>query len=145
LPCLFELSTSLLQSSNSIANLPAIIGGSIGGFLVLLFLSIILAALIFRKRINSLFSSSSIENPYDDPYSHKQGENLSFPDSNMYSEANINKTDSIQKSYETLKKSNTYDYLYPENLNLKEKSSNLVQSESNFVGNVILIVLNEKK
>lgn len=137
------------QPPNSITNLPAIIGGSIGGFLLLLILAIILAAFIKRKDINNcLRKKHRYDNPYNTPYCDKNYEVENPKLTVMYSEAVIHQTNSNDNKGRDLEQSNSYDYLYdkinPEH-KLQSKAKSNVQNKINTLENVTLEVKNENK
>ncbi len=132
LPCLSDKTSAPSLPSDSIINLPAIIGGSIGGFLLLLLLAIILGVFIKRKdkcRRNKLY-----EKPYNKPYYDKNYEIENPKLTEMYSETVIHQTNSNNNKGTELEQSNSYDYLYdkinPEH-KLQSKAKSDVQNKIN--------------
>ena len=81
LPCLYFNSNSI---SSTIANLPAIIGGSIGAFLLLCILFGIILSIVFRKRINSLLCPCKPED-YSKPYYGVSSEQNLYDNTAYYS------------------------------------------------------------
>ena len=125
--------------------MPAIIGGAIGGFFVLLILAVVAFAFIMRKRIKSCFGPGEGGDPYyNKPYASKNysNEKQVANEKNEYSETVINPMNT-RNNYETL--SSGYDYLYSEVSKLKKnpKTTEVVSNEPNSLENVTLDILNE--
>ncbi len=141
LPCFFISSDE--QPSNQIANLPAIIGGAIGGFFVLLILAVVAFAFIMRKRIKSLFKSLKEQFNYSEPYvsENSSNEKQVANDNNEYSKTVINPMNNRNNLEPT---SSGYDYLYSDAAKFKQKPTEVVSNEPNSLENVTLDILNEK-
>ena len=141
LPCLFISSDE--QPSNQISNLPAIIGGAIGGFFVLLILAVVAFAFVMRKRIKSLFKSLKEQFNYSEPYvsENSSNEKQVANEKNEYSETVINPMNN-RNNLEAI--SSGYDYLYSDVSKFKQKPTEVVSNEPNSLENVTLDILNEK-
>jgi hypothetical protein len=144
---LFLNSGGNTQPSNPIANLPAIIGGAIGGFFILLIIAVVAFAFFMRKRIKSCFNSG---HEYDDTYYNKPYASKNYSnekqvtnEKNEYSETVISPMNNLN-NLENI--SNGYDYLYStvSKLKQKQKPTEVVSNEPNSLENVTLDILNEK-
>ncbi len=141
LPCFFISSDE--QPSNQIANLPAIIGGAIGGFFALLILAVVAFAFVMRKRIKSLFESLKEQFYYSEPYvsENSLNEKQVATDNNEYSKTVINPIVN-RNNLEAI--SSGYDYLYSDVSKFKQKPTEVVSNEPSTLENVTLDILNEK-
>jgi hypothetical protein len=140
---LFLNSGGNTQPYNQIANLPAIIGGAIGGFFVLLILAVVAFAFVMRKRIKSCFKSLKEKFYYNEPYvsENYSNENQVANETIEYSTTVINPMSPLN-NLERL--SSGYDYLYSDVSKLKQKTTEAVSNEPNSLENVTLDILNEK-